>query len=62
MNKKSRNGDQLTPGESPKFELKRGRERKLGVEELTAVVGGATGSCCLHCETDGTGTSCRCPP
>ncbi|HEY2294674.1 MAG TPA: hypothetical protein VGM86_28570 [Thermoanaerobaculia bacterium] len=62
MNKKVKDGDQLTPGESPKFQLKRGRERKLGVEELTAVVGGATAACCLGCSTDGTGTTCRCPP
>ncbi|HEY2294671.1 MAG TPA: hypothetical protein VGM86_28555 [Thermoanaerobaculia bacterium] len=63
MNKKVRHGDQLTLGESPRFQLKRGRERKLGVEELTAVVGGVTSVCCgAGCSTDSTGTMCRCPP
>jgi hypothetical protein len=63
VNKKVRNGGQLTPGESPKFQLKRGRERKLGVEELAAIVGGgASGVCCLQCNTTDGATICRCPP
>ena len=46
----------------PAFGLKRESVQQLGVEELSVVVGGATAGCCLKCDTDGTGTTCRCPP
>jgi hypothetical protein len=47
---------------APKFKLRRQSVQQLGVEELSVVVGGATASCCIGCNTDGTATTCQCPP
>jgi hypothetical protein len=43
----------------PKFRLRKETVAELGVEELAMVSGGATFSCCIGCNTDGS-SWCSC--
>ena len=42
-----------------KFSLKKETVKELGVDELAVVSGGATFSCCIGCNTDGS-SWCAC--
>ena len=41
-----------------RFRLNKQVVEELGIEELELVSGGATASCCLGCNTDGSATIC----
>lgn len=54
--------DPEKPSRSVKFKLVRETVQELGVEELSLISGGATASCCVGCNTDGTASTgvCNC--